>query len=178
MTRIQHEIQINKDFSQKGTEFANQYSNIYFTRKNSLKFNCISTQIVKLDSVNAVWITGSIYKNSLKPNILTEINNNAIEPVLDKYTRDDDYFLIEDETARVKINDANNVINSLVTGCCVSLYGTLSVVGEFCPTQVLYPILVPLPQLGQISIALLAWRGAGKEIFWPVFFVALFFSNL
>ncbi|KAH9565765.1 hypothetical protein CY35_04G094700 [Sphagnum magellanicum] len=140
-----------------------QYSQLYFFRLHTIRQNLLSRvqerwpslpvcKVLGLEEGQLCVVVGTLYKQmQLKPSILEEYSKErSVVPLAtpSKFTHNDDYLIMEDESGRVKLIRDANLPSFYVTGVVVAVCGKEEKDGEFFVQEILEPGLppqIPLP---------------------------------
>ncbi|KAF8819790.1 Dna polymerase epsilon subunit B protein [Cardiosporidium cionae] len=143
----------SQNFHIKDRQYSQQYCSLYFQRLASLKSKLREVSLARwnikdnADEVafpqfirdthaglqNKYVLIGTLYKDMrLKPSALKEYSeSNDIQPNLISYLSEDDFLILEDQTARLRIyGDAMNP-QTFVSGMIVAILGILQTDGQF-----------------------------------------------
>ncbi|KAK3286230.1 DNA polymerase delta subunit 2 [Cymbomonas tetramitiformis] len=147
------------------SSYREQYAQLYFTRLMSLKQRTLEamkklspktevTNALDVEEGVEVVLYGVVYKEmKLKPCILDEY---AKESALDSkitssnFTADDDFLVLEDENARIRLEPEEGVLcpENIVTGVIIAVRGRAQQDGAFVVNAVAYPPAIiqrPMP---------------------------------
>ncbi|KAG0592894.1 hypothetical protein KC19_1G288400 [Ceratodon purpureus] len=135
-----------------------QYSQLYFIRIVTIRQHLTPAaqqrwpslpvcNILALEEGKTCVVVGTLYKQmQLKPSVLDEYSKErSVVPLAtpSKFTHNDDYLILEDESGRVKLTGGAILASTYVTGVVVAVVGQEEKDGEFLVKDVLVAGLPP-----------------------------------
>lgn len=150
---------LGERFSLKGRRHTNQYAQLYFQRLMNVsprlselatrKWKAVQkSTILDVQKGQDCWVLGTLYKHmKKKPCVLDEYNIDfdPDQEKPEKYTAEDDYLIMEDEGARMKLIGDALPMSLLVTGVMIAVRGKEVEGGDFQVSDVCFQT----PQLHQ-----------------------------
>jgi len=143
---------LGERFSLKGRRHTNQYAQLYFQRLMNVsprlselakeRWEAVKqSTILDVQKGQECWVLGTIYKHmKMKPCVLDEYNIDfdPDQEKPEKYTTEDDYLIMEDEGARMKLVGEALRTSLLVTGVVIAVRGKEVEGGDFHVSDVCF----------------------------------------
>ena len=147
----------------KKATYERQYSGMYWSRLQTLRpllmaqmtadSIVVREQLKDVELSQECWVTGTLFREMKDRPAALDAYNDVQKTVRERYARDEDEFLLEDETGRAKLLPSE-LLQVLVTGLVVGLRVEEQENGALRVLQVLLPGLgSPAPPLAVVSSA-------------------------
>ncbi|KAF9999862.1 hypothetical protein BGZ65_004843 [Modicella reniformis] len=186
---------LQENFLVRSRDYKLQYAHLYFMRlmlmrpkvlkQAELKWGSLEPRPKHVEKVLDVqqgeisYLVGTVYMDmKLKPNILNDITKDhwiAAQPERPKYTDDDDFIYLEDESGRVKLTGSKVTGDFFVTGIVMGVLGSEDENGDFKVVDLCFTEAPPQEQLDMMEtdeadkyVALVSGLEIGSTLFKPL----------